>query len=85
MAAIAMEMKARRGELIFCSPVGYFINLDGPRTKAELDPVLAPLVKEAFERYASGKYAIRKLVKVMQERRLTSRSGKPTVWQRPIL
>ena len=42
--------------------LGYCINLDGPRTKAELDPVLAPLVKEAFERYASGKYASRKLV-----------------------
>ena len=55
MAAIAMEMKARRGALIFCTPVGYRINPDGPRTKAELDPVLAPLVKEAFERYASGK------------------------------
>ena len=65
--------------------LGYCINLDGPRTKAELDPVLAPLVKEAFERYASGKYTIRKLVKVMTERRLTSRLGKSTVWQRPIL
>ena len=65
--------------------LGYCIKLDGPRTKAELDPVLAPLVKEAFERYASGKYAIRKLVKVMTERRLTSLLGKPTVWQKPIL
>lgn len=85
MAAIAMEIKARKSELVFCPPVGYRINLGGPRTKAELDPVLAPLVKEAFERYASGKYATRKLVKVMTERRLTSRLGKPTLWQRPIL
>ena len=65
--------------------LGYCINLDRPRTKAELDPVLAPLVKEAFERYASGKYAFGKLVKVMTERKLTSRLGKPTVWQRPLL
>ena len=65
--------------------LGYCINLNRPRTKAELDTVLAQLVKEAFERYSSGKYATRKLVKVMTERRLTSRLGKPTVWQRPIL
>ena len=65
--------------------LGYCINLNRPRTKAELDPVMEPLVKEAFEWYVSGKYANRKLVKVMTERRLTSRLGKPTVWQRPIL
>lgn len=77
MAAIAMEIKARRGELVFCPPVGYRINIDGPRAKAEPDPLLAPLVREAFELYAIGKYSLRGLLKVMTEKGLVSRSGKP--------
>jgi len=77
MAAIAMEIKARKSELVFCPPVGYRINLGGPRTKAELDPVLAPLVREAFERYATGDYSVRNLLKVMTEHGLVSRSGQP--------
>lgn len=77
MAAIAMEIKARKGELVFCPPVGYCINLDGPRAKAELDPILAPLVRQAFELYATGDYSLRKLLTKMTMRGLTSRSGKP--------
>ena len=77
MAAIAMEIKARRGELVFCPPVGYRIDADGPRARAVPDPLLAPLVSEAFELYATGKYSIRKLLKVMASRGLVSRSGKP--------
>lgn len=77
MAAIAMEIKARRGELIFCPPVGYVIDDSGPRAKAVPDPLLAPLVREAFELYAIGKYSLRGLLKVMTEKGLISRSGKP--------
>lgn len=77
MAAITMEIKARKGELVFCPPVGYCINVDGPRAKAELDPLLAPLVRQAFELYATGGYSLRKLLTVMTVRGLTSRSGKP--------
>ena len=76
MAAITMEIKASKGELVFCPQVGYRINLDGPRAKGEPDPVLAPLVREAFERYATGEYSIRKLLKVMTECGLVARSGK---------
>ncbi len=77
MAAIAMEIKARKGELVFCPPVGYRINIDGPRAKAEPDPVLAPLVRRAFELYATGEYSLRSLLAKMTERGLVSRSGKP--------
>lgn len=77
MAAIAMEIKARKGELVFCPPVGYRINLDGPRAKAEPDPVLAPPVREAFERYATGGCSLRKLLAEMTAKGLVSRSGKP--------
>jgi hypothetical protein len=77
MAAIAMKIKARKGELVFCPPVGYRINVDGPTAKPEPDPLLAPLVCEAFERYATGNYSLRKLLKRMTDRGLVSRSGKP--------
>ena len=77
MASIAMEIKARKGELVFCPPVGYRIDVDGPRAKAVPDSVLAPLVREAFERYAAGDCSLRKLLKTMTERGLVSRSGKP--------
>ena len=77
MASIAMEIKARKGELVFCPPVGYRIDADGPRAKAVPDPLLAPLVREAFERYATGDCSLRKLLKTMTERGLVSRSGKP--------
>lgn len=77
MAAIAMEIKARRGELIFCPPVGYVIDDNGPRARAVPDPLLAPLVREALELYASGDYSIRKLLNTMTEKGLVSRSGKP--------
>ena len=77
MAAIAMEIKARKGELVFCPPVGYRINVDGPHAKAEPEPLLAPLVREAFELYATGDYSLRKLLVKMTALGLVSRSGKP--------
>jgi site-specific DNA recombinase len=77
MAAIAMEIKARRGELMFCPPVGYVIDDSGPRARAVPDPLLAPLVRETFELYATGEYSIRKLLATMTARGLVSRSGKP--------
>lgn len=76
MAAIAMEIKARRGELIFCPPVGYVIDDSGSRARAVPDPLLGPLVSEAFELYATGDYSIRKLLKTMTEKGMASRSGK---------
>ena len=77
MAAIAMEIKARKGELVFCPPVGYRINIDGPRAKAEPDPVLASLVRQSFGLYATGEYSLRSLLVKMTERGLVTRSGRP--------
>ena len=76
MAAISMDIKARRGEMMFCPPVGYVIDLSGPTPRAVPDPLLAPLVREAFELYATGEYSLRKLLAIMTGRGLVSRSGK---------
>lgn len=50
--------KARQGELIGPLPLGYRRIEDG---SVELDPVTAPLVKEAFAQYATGEHSLRDL------------------------
>jgi site-specific DNA recombinase len=53
--------------------VGY---LDQGSAKAKIpDPIRAPLVKAAFERYASGEYSLPQLAEEMYRRGLRNRNG----------
>ena len=68
-----MERKAASGILPCCAPVGY----RNVGKKIEIDPVLAPLVQEAFERAATSRLPLRTLLAEMTARGLVSRNGKP--------
>ncbi len=57
------------------APIGY---LDQGKGKLKIpDPVRAPLVKEAFELYATGTASLRVLQKEMKRRGLRTKAGKP--------
>ncbi len=73
LARRGMERKAASGVLPCCAPVGY----RNCRKKIEVDPVLAPLVRESFERAATSRLPLRTLLAEMTARGLVSRSGKP--------
>ena len=68
-----MERKAASGVLPCCAPVGY----RNVGKKIVLDPVLAPLVQEAFERTATSRLPLRSLLAEMTAKGLVSRNGKP--------
>ena len=68
-----MEKKAASGILPCCAPVGY----RNVSKKIVLDPILAPLVKEAFERAATSRLPLRTLLAEMTAKGLVSRNGKP--------
>ena len=64
-----------RGYYPFKAPVGYFNN--GKHQLKTLDPVKAPLVKLAFELYASGQYSLHSLRSELAKRGLSKLSGQP--------
>ena len=65
-----IRQKLRRGEWPALAPIGYTNNL---KTKQiEIDMVRAPLVKKAFELYATGGYALRSLANKLKELGLCS-------------
>lgn len=65
--------RLKQGLYPFRAPVGYLDNGGGkPKT---LDPARAPLVKQAFELYASRRHSLRTLHTEMQRRGLTGRGG----------
>lgn len=73
LASRGMERKAASGVLPCCAPVGY----RNVRKRIEVDPVLAPVVREAFERAAASRLPLRALLAEMTAKGLVSRSGKP--------
>jgi len=66
----AMSRKASSGTLPGCAPVGYRNTMQG----IEPDPVLAPLIGEAFDLAASG-MSLRMILREMTARGLVSRTG----------
>jgi len=68
-----MAHEAEKGILPCCGPVG----CRNCRKKIEVDPVLAPLVRESFERAATSGLPLRALLTEMTANGLISRSGKP--------
>ncbi|MEM1050631.1 MAG: recombinase family protein [Pseudomonadota bacterium] len=68
-----MTGRLKQGLYPFRAPIGY---LDTGRGQLKTpDPERAPLIKEAFELYASGQYSMKKLWPEMQRRGLTNRMG----------
>ncbi len=56
------------------APLGYLDR--GPGRVKVLDPVRAPLIAQAFDRYSTGNYTLRRLAAVMKDEGLTSRKEK---------
>jgi len=65
--------RLKQGLYPFRAPIGY---LDNGKGKAKtLDPLRAPLVKEAFELYGARQHSLRTLLVHLQQRGLTNRTG----------
>jgi len=70
-----LRQKVRRGEYPSMAPVGY---LNDPRTKTiVVDPVRAPVVKEAFTLFATGTYRIMDIAAFLAKHGIVCRNGSP--------
>lgn len=74
--------KAKTGGTPFRAPIGY-LNVrewvDGREIRTvEIDPERAPLVKVAFDLYATGDYSLLDLCTILEARGLRSRGGRKT-------
>ncbi len=67
--------RLKQGYYPMPAPTGY--QDKGAGVPKEIDSVRAPLVRKAFELYATGKYSIRTLREKMERLGLTNKSGKP--------
>jgi site-specific DNA recombinase len=82
-----LEQKAKKGGTVHKAPVGYrhvrrLENGSEVRT-VEVDPERAPLVKWAFEAYATGEWTVSGLLKELNKRGMTTRPG-PHTPPRPL-
>lgn len=76
----AEVQKGQRGQLErgiypFSAPLGYQNN--GKRALKTIDPILGPLVRQAFQLYASGQYSLHSLRREMATRGFTKANGEP--------
>jgi site-specific DNA recombinase len=75
-----MAEKARRGGTLGRAAIGYMnvrVDYDGREIRTvAVDPDRAPLVRQAFELYATGNFTISQLAGEMETRGLTTRSGR---------
>ncbi len=78
-----MTQKVKEGGWPHSPPLGYKnIRDESGKAKIVIDEEKAPLVKEAFRIYATGEYSLRELEKIMKDKGLRSRFGKPLTMQR---
>lgn len=67
--------RLKQGLYPFKAPMGYVDNGKGkPKT---IDPVRGPLVREAFELYASGQHSLLSLLSELERRGLRNENGRP--------
>lgn len=69
-----MTGRLKQGLYPLRAPIGY-LDTGGGNAKA-IDPIKAPLVRQAFELYASGKYSLQTLATEMEKRGIRSLVGK---------
>lgn len=68
-----IQQKIRDGEWPTTAPIGYLNYIDGKYRKIKVDEERAPLIKMAFEEYATGLYSIDEIVRRLHKRGLRSR------------
>jgi DNA invertase Pin-like site-specific DNA recombinase len=71
-----MYGRLKQGILPYGAPPGYQNNGEGGQQKT-IDPIQGPLVRETFERYATGDYSYYTLTALMTRRGLRNKAGKP--------
>ncbi|MGH8930717.1 MAG: recombinase family protein [Egibacteraceae bacterium] len=85
--ARGMAQKAQNGGTNGWAPVGYLNNgeeIEGRKIRTvTIDPVRGPLVRYAFEAYATGKYSLRQLLEELTDLGLTNRPM-PSKPERPL-
>ena len=72
-----MKAALELGRWVFLAPIGY---LNAPRSMGKSlihDPERAPLVRRAFEEYATGRFTKEQLLKQTKAWGLTNRRGRP--------
>ena len=79
----AIEQKLKDGEWITHAPVGYLNVRDKRETRngrgkarITLDPIRAPLIRQLFEKYATGCYSLSQIVKLAKKIGLNNSRGK---------
>ncbi len=82
-----MNQKVQTGGTVGKAPVGYLhvrmVESGNEIRTVDIDPERAPLVRWAFETYATGDWTLRQLLEELTERGLTGRPG-PNTPARPI-
>ena len=76
-----MKAALELGRWVFLAPIGF---LNAPRTAGKSlthDPERAPLVRRAFEEYATGRFTKEQLLKQARSWGLTNRRGRPLTSQ----
>jgi hypothetical protein len=76
-----MKAALELGRWVFLAPIGY---LNAPRAMGKSlmpDPERAPLVRRAFEEYATGRFTKQQLLKQSRAWGLTNRRGCPLTSQ----
>ena len=76
-----MKAALELGRWVFLAPIGY---LNAPRAMGKSlmpDPERAPLVRRAFEEYATGRFTKQQLLKQARAWGLTNRRGRPLTSQ----
>ena len=69
-----LRQKIRRGEYPSLAPVGY---INDSRTKSVVvDKKFAPIIRHAFELYATGNYTLQSIGEYFEANRLVSKNGK---------
>src|SRR5262252_7216158 len=73
---IGMKTAAEKGRWPFPAPIGYLMVPSGFRAQMEPDPERAPLVRMAFELFATGRYEKTQVLKRITGSGLCTRTGK---------
>jgi site-specific DNA recombinase len=76
-----MKASLELGRWVFLAPLGY---INAPRAMAKslmADPERAPLVRRAFEEYATGRFTKEQLLKQTRAWGMTNRRGRPLTSQ----
>jgi site-specific DNA recombinase len=67
------KTKLEKGELPGAAPIGY---LDNKLTKLkEVDPIRSPLIQQAFELYATGRYSLKEVNNLIYDKGLRTKGG----------